>query len=155
MAIDFNKTLQQALENIGFSGGYYELPIYELETVRTNIISDEIIETYGNAKWAVIDILNEKYGALLSDKFNLHNWLEKKDSDEVAYFLNEAGSNSLNYSQFLTPRRFHLWLGGKGFVIGIEQKGDGFNAVKIHEEKLHRHLGGAFNFPAVQERGLL
>ncbi|MEK6863225.1 MAG: hypothetical protein AABW53_00855 [Nanoarchaeota archaeon] len=146
MVLCFARTLSQALENIGFSGGYHKLPVYKPEIVRTNIISDEIIETYGNAKWAVIDILNEKYGPVMSNPFDLHHWLEKNDDDEVAYFLNEAGSNSLNYSQYLVPWRFHLWLGKKGFVIGIEQKGDGFNAVKIHEEKLHRHLGGAFNF---------
>lgn len=146
MALYFTQTLQQALENIGFSGEYHELPVYENEKVRTNIISDKILETYGDAKWAVIDILNEKYGAILPDKFDLHNWLEKNDNDEVAHFLNEAGSNSLNYSQFLAPRKFHLWLGGKGFIIGIEQKGNGFNAVKIHEEKIRQHQGGAFDF---------
>lgn len=146
MVLCFTRTLPQALENIGFSGGYHELPIYEPEIVRTNLVSDEIIETYGKAKWAVIDILNERYRAILPDRFDLHNWLEKKDHDEVAYFLNEAGSNTLNYSQFLAPRRFHLWLGGKGFVVGIEQKGISFNAAKINEEKIRQHQGGAFDF---------
>ena len=122
------------------------MPVSEAEEVRTHIISDEIIGKYGETKWAIIDLLNEKYGAILFNKFDLYNWLEKNKDDEVAYFLNEAGSNSLNYSQFLTPSRFHLWLGKKGFVIGIEKKGKGFNAVKVDEEKLKENKGGAFGF---------
>lgn len=146
MAINFTKNVREALESIGFSDNYLELPIYELEEIRTYLVSDVIIEQYGKAKWAIVDILNEKYGALLFNKFDLHNWLEKNQDDEVAYFLNEAGSNSLNYSEYLTPSRFHLWLGKKGFVISIEQKGKGFNAVKINEEKIKENRGGAFRF---------
>ena len=145
MVLYFAKTLQEALENIEFSA-YHELPVYEAEEVRSYIISDKVIEKYGNAKWAVVDILNEKYGAILFNKFDLYNWLEKNQHDEVAYFLNEAGSNSLNYSEYLAPSTFHLWLGKKGFVIGIEQKGKGFNALKVHEEKLKENQGGAFRF---------
>ena len=146
MVLHFTKKLQESLEKIGFSGEYHELPVYEAEEVRSHIISDEIIGNYGEAKWAIIDILNEKYGAVLFNRFDLHNWLEKNKDDEVAYFINEAGSNSLNYSQFLAPSGFHLWLGKKGFVIGIEQKGKGFNAVKINEKKLKENKGGAFRF---------
>ena len=145
MTLDFVKTIQQALTAIGFSG-YYELPVYEAEELRSYIISDEVIEKYGQAKWAVVDILNEKWGVLLFNKFDLHNWLEKNQEDEVAYFLNEAGSNSLNYSEYLAPSKFHLWLGKNGFVIGIEQKGKGFNAVKVNEEKIKENKGGAFKF---------
>lgn len=146
MVLHFTKDLKGALENIGFSGDYHELPVYGSEEIRTHLVSDAVIEQYGDAKWAIVDILNEKYGALLLNKFDLHNWLEKNQDDEVAYFLNEAGSNSLNYSEYLAPSRFQLWLGKKGFVIGIEQKGKGFNAVKVHDEKLKENQGGAFAF---------
>lgn len=145
MVIHLTKTLPEALESIECSD-YYELPVYEAEEIRNHVISDSVIEQYGDAKWMVVDVLNEKYGAVLFNKFDLHNWLEKNENDEVAYFLNEAGSNSLNYSEFLAPYKFHLWLGKKGFVIGIEQKGEGFNAVKINEEKIKEHQGGAFQF---------
>src|SRR3989344_5353283 len=107
MTLDFVKTIQQALTAIGFSG-YYELPVYEAEELRSYIISDEVIEKYGQAKWAVVDILNEKWGAILFNKFDLYHWLEKNKNDEVAFFLNEAGSNSLNYSQYLAPFGFHI-----------------------------------------------
>lgn len=146
MVLDFTKNLQQALEHIDFSGEGYELPVYSVEEARSHFISDEVIAKYGQAKWAIVDLLNEKYGALLFNRFDLHNWLNKNKDDEVAYFLNEAGSNSLNHSQFLAPSCFYLWLGKNGFVIGIEQKGKGFNAVKVHEEKIQEHQGGAFAF---------
>lgn len=146
MAIHFTRSLPEAMESIEFSGEGYEFPIYSMEAIRSHLISDSIIEQYGNAKWTVIDLLNEKYGAILFNKFDLHHWLEKNQDDEVAYFLNEAGSNSLNYSEYLAPSGFHLWLGKKGFVIGIEQKGKGFNAIKINEERIKEHQGGAFQF---------
>ncbi len=146
MVIHLTMTLQQALEHINFSGEGYEFPIYPKEEVRSHLISDEVVEQYGHAKWAVVDILNEKYGSLLFNKIDLHNWLEKNKNDEVAYFLNEAGSNSLNYAEFLAPWRFHLWLGKNGFVIGIEQKGEGFNATKVNDERIKEHQGGAFAF---------
>ena len=146
MAIHFTRSLPEAMESIEFSGEGYEFPIYSMEAVRSHLISDSVIEQYGDAKWAIVDLLNEEYGALLFNKFDLHNWLDKNKDDEVAYFLNEAGSNSLNYSEYLAPFRFHLWLGKKGFVIGIEQKGKGFNAVKVNEGKSKENQGGAFQF---------
>jgi len=145
MALHFTKTIQQALEAIEFSD-YYELPVYEAEEIRNHVISDSVIEKYGKAKWAIIDLLNETYGNILLTKFDLYNWLLKNKEDEAAYFLNETGSNSLNYSQFLAPSAFHLWLGKKGFVIGIEQKGKGFDAVKIDAERKRENRGGAFMF---------
>ena len=60
--------------------------------------------------------------------------------------MNEAGSNTLNHSQFKAPSHFHLWMGKKGFVIGIEQQGKGFNAQKINQEKIKEGEGAAFEF---------
>ncbi|MEK6900258.1 MAG: hypothetical protein AABX05_03985 [Nanoarchaeota archaeon] len=145
MVIHLNKTLQDALGSIQFLEGH-TFPVHEMEQIRTIMVSDEILERYGSAKWAIIDMLNERYGIILFNKFDLHNWIDKNTDDEVAYFLNEAGSNSLNYSQFKAPAKFHLWLGKKGFVIGIEQKGKGFNAGQINEMKIKENLGGAFSF---------
>src|SRR3989344_4553239 len=111
MVLNFTKTLSEALENIDFTGEGYELPIYSEEKARSHLISDEIVAKYGYAKWAIVDSLNEKYGALLINKFDLYNWL-----------------------------------GRKGFLIGIEQKGKGFNAAKINDERIKEHQGGAFTF---------
>lgn len=145
MVLSFTKTLSEALESIQFFA-YHEFVVYDAEVMRTYAISDSVIEQYGQAKWAIVDVLNEEYGTFLFNKFDLYNWLEKNKDDEVAYFLNEAGSNSLNYSEYLAPSKFHLWLGKKGFMIGIEQKGKGFDAVKINEEKIKENQGGAFLF---------
>src|SRR3990167_3027569 len=98
MTIHFTQTLQKSLETIKVTKGY-EFPVYEAEEARDHLLSDKVVEKYGEAKWAVVDILNEEYGAIMFNKFDLHNWLEKNQDDEVAYFLNEAGSNSLNHSQ--------------------------------------------------------
>ena len=91
-------------------------------------------------------MLNQKYSRLLENGFDLYNWLNYQNKDEVAYFLNEAGSNALNYSQFKAPSKFHLWFGKKGFIIGIEQKGQGFNASKVDSERLKDNQGAAFDF---------
>jgi len=37
-------------------------------------------------------------------------------------------------------------MGRKGFVIGIEQQGKGFNAEKVHKEKIKEGEGAAFEF---------
>ena len=94
MVIHFQKTLLESLNTIKFKE-YHKFPInnqYELRTLKN---SDKIVGKYGEAKWKVVELLNEK----LRHNFNLHNWLNQNKKDEVAYFLNEAGSNCLNYSK--------------------------------------------------------
>jgi len=142
MVISFNHHLVKALENIGFTGEQTTISIHPHQKERT----DETITHYGNAKWAIVDKLNEQYSAILNTEFNLHHWLHYNEYDEVAYFLNEAGSNTLNHSQFKAPSHFHLWMGKKGFVIGVEQQGQGFNAEKINRERKKEGEGAAFEF---------
>lgn len=138
MAFQTHKTLSQALEEIEFKEEYHHSIVQEEERESTK----DIIDIYGKAKWAMVDILNQRYHSVLKDKFDLYNWLDYNENDEVAYFLNEAGSNALNHSEFKAPHRFHLWLGRKGFIIGIEQKGKGFNVAEISNGK----RGGGFDF---------
>ena len=135
MALHFNKKLNEALNNIG-SHHYHELFVHDSH--RTS----EIIEHYGKQKWQVVDLINEKFNS----NFDLYNWLEFNSADEVAYFINEAGSNCLNYSDYKIPHKFHLWLGSKGFVIGIEQLGRGFNAKAIDSMRIKDNAGAAFDF---------
>ena len=104
------------------------------------------IELYGNAKWAIVDLLNEKYSFRFAAPIDLYHWLYFQEHDEVAYFLNEAGSNVLNYGENKLPSAFHLWLGEKGFIIGIEQEGKGFNAIQIDELHLKENEGAGFEF---------
>ena len=135
MTIHFDKTLLESLQNIG-DCEHQELFIHDQE--RTS----EIIEHYGKQKWKIVDLINQKFDS----KFDLYNWLEFNSKDEVAYFLNEAGSNCLNYSDHKTPYKFHLWLGSKGFIIGMEQLGKGFNALEINEKRIKDNEGAAFEF---------
>ncbi|MBI4983606.1 hypothetical protein HZC32_03100 [Candidatus Woesearchaeota archaeon] len=141
MVLDFNKNLPKALEEVSFTGEHRELVVYEHERDY-----DEIIEHYGKMKWKVADLLNERYGSILEDRFDLYNWLHYNERDELAYFLNEAGSNCLNYSKYKAPYKFHVWLGNTGFVVGIEQQGEGFPAELIHNQKVKQNEGAAFKF---------
>lgn len=142
MVISFDHQLAKALHNIQCTGEQTTIPIHPHQKKRTK----ETITQYGNAKWAIVDLLNQRYSTILNTEFNLYHWLHYNEHDEVAYFLNEAGSNALNHSQFKAPSHFHLWMGRKGFVIGIEQQGEGFNAVKINEKKKKENEGAAFEF---------
>ncbi len=142
MVLQFQRTLQEALEHIRFAGTHHEFPLQDEERQRT----EETIPIYGDAKWAIVDLVNNEYSQVLENSSDLYNWLNYNESDELAYFLNEAGSNALNYSEFKAPSKFHLWLGKQGFVVGIEQKGMGFNAQEVNEKLIRENEGAAFEF---------
>jgi hypothetical protein len=140
MVVDFNLNLHQALDEISLVVKK-EFLVYEDEVEKNYENSCNVVELHGKVKWEIVDLLNERYG----ESFCLSNWL-KGDDDEVSSFLNEAGSNVLNHSQFLAPYKFHLFMGSKGFVIGIEQKGVGFNALQVNKERIKDNEGRAFDF---------
>lgn len=141
MTLHFTRTLQEALRQIDFIEKV-EFPIHMTDVSRVYAENDAILEKYGLTKWTIVGILNELY----AEKFDLTHWIERNKDDEVAYFLNEVGSNALNHAEFKAPAAFHLWMGTKGFVIGIEQKGQAFNASLINEMKLRTNEGRAFEF---------
>lgn len=145
MVISLSHTLPKALNRIGCHQ-HQEIIIHTIETERTWKNADEIVEQYAKAKERIITMLNTKYSALLKEPFSLMNWINKNINDEVSYFLSEAGSNTLNHSQFKAPYKFHLWQGEKGFVIGVEQKGNGFPAEKIWKDGIKTNEGNAFTF---------
>ena len=141
MTLHFNKTLQEAHNNIQHTD-YHEFIIHDKEEER--IHHDEVIAVYGNAKWDIVDKVNQKHSHILESPVDLHNWLNYNENDEVSYFLNEVGSNSLSHSEFKAPFKFHLWHGQRGFIIGIEQKGKGFNAKEVDKLKIKDNR--AFDF---------
>ena len=139
MVIHFTKTVQDALKTISFTS-YHEFLIHHEESATEH--SQELISKYGDAKWAIVDLLNKKF----SQNSDLINWLHHNQEDELSYFLNEVGSNVLNYSEFKAPYKFHLWVGSHGFVVGVEQKGTSFNAELIERECMKDNEGAAFDF---------
>ena len=143
MALNFYKKLRESLDNISFID-YQEFIIHHEESEMEH--SEDFISKYGKAKWAIVDILNKNYNQVLDKPFDLINWLHYKEEDELSYFLNEVGSNVLHHSQFKAPFKFHLWMGQKGFVVGVEQKGRGFNAEHVHLNKIKDNKGAAFDF---------
>ena len=150
MVLHFQHTLPQALQEIELSGEHKEFLIHDRPEPRT----EDTIVQYGQAKWSIVDTINERYGAILNsnsgavlnNKFDLYNWLYYNDGDEVAYFLNEAGSNTLQHAEFQAPNKFHLWLGKKGFIISIEQQGKGFDAQEVEKNNIQKNAGAAFDF---------
>lgn len=141
MVISYSQNLAEALKKIQLEK-HQEFIVHPHEIVRDLNNGDDILEQYGKAKWAVVDVLNVRYGT----HFDLYNWINENPADEVAYFLNEAGSNTLSYAEYKIPWRFQVWLGTKGFIIGIEQKGRGFDAQKVDEKRLKENEGAAFDF---------
>src|SRR3989344_2486775 len=141
MVISYNQNLAHALVKIQLEK-HHEFIVHAYEVARNLNNGDEILERYGEAKWAVVDVLNARYGT----HFDLYNWIHENPADEVAYFLNEAGSNTLSYAEHRVPWKFHVWLGIKGFIIAIEQKGRGFDAQKVDDKRLKDNEGAAFDF---------
>jgi hypothetical protein len=142
MAIHFNYSLPESLKNIDYVEHNEEFIVHDNEEIRVLSNSCDIIEQYGEMKHQVVSLINEVYGK----DFDLKNWIRRDLSDEVAFFLNESGSNVLNYSQFKAPSKFGLFFGKKGFIIGIEQKGKSFNAKHIHDNNIKENEGMAFKF---------
>ena len=142
MTLIFNKTVQGALKEIDT----YQYQEFMVNEPNQPTPLGSIPNNYAESKWQIVEMLNQTYSQILKNKFDLYNWLYHHKEDEVAYFLNETGSNALNYSEFKIPSKFHLWLGSKGFIIGIEQQGWGFNAAKIDKEKIKEKEGAAFEF---------
>lgn len=137
MVFYFNYTLEQSKVNINFTN-YHKFNIHN--KLRTWKNSCDIIEIYGKAKWDIIDILNEHY----NKNYNLENWINNI-YEEVSFFLNEAGSNSLNHTKNKTPLKFHLFLGKLGFIIGIEQECI-FNPKYIQKNNIKTNEGRGFKF---------
>tara|TARA_Y100000310_G_scaffold345531_1_gene466074 strand:- start:8519 stop:9031 length:513 start_codon:yes stop_codon:yes gene_type:complete len=140
MVLNFKHKLQEALNQIDHQETK-EFIIHPHQAERTLANTDDILENYADAKQEILNLINHHY----KTNFNHDNWLNNKP-DEVAHFINEAGSNTLNYSEFKTPHKFYLYLGNKGFVIAIEQLGQPFNAQHIHANNIKQNEGKAFTF---------
>lgn len=171
MVLHYTLNLNSALQQIGFAepaGQKHEFIVQEAEQLRTAeaLHNDKVLHKYGEAKWAIVELLNQhqvQYSSQTHDdnfnpenfhnensnktnsnkkNYDLYHWLLENKEDEVAYFLNEAGSNCLTHSQYKAPSKFRLWLGKKGFILSLEQKGAGFAAQEIAQKK----PGGFFTF---------
>ncbi len=156
MVLNFQLQLTTALAEINYTSQYHSFIVHnqeqEVPAFQENKQQHEVfIQKYATAKWGIVDILNERYSLLLPSKiniskFDLYNWAIHNTNDEVSYFLTEAGSNCMNYAEFKAPYQFHLWLGNKGFIIGIEQQGQPFSAQLIDEKNIKQNEGAAFEF---------
>jgi hypothetical protein len=137
MVISYNTNLDQEINLIE---GYEHKTIFVSDVERTLNNTDEILEKYALTKDRIVELVNKNYGT----NYNLENWVNDKE-DDLAYFLNETGSNMLNYSSNKIPLKFHLYLGKKGFIVAMEQESC-FNAQEVDNKKLKENQGRAFNF---------
>ncbi|HIH11884.1 TPA: hypothetical protein HA241_06860 [Candidatus Woesearchaeota archaeon] len=145
MVLLWSKTVDQALAEVRFTHRYE----FEISTEpRTLDNTDEIIPRYAAVKQHIVVILNSHFPHWMGRRFRLKHWLQRKKHDELAYFLNEAGSNCLAYADHKIPAQFRLWIGKKGFLIGITQSGGGFPAREVYVQKRRNNLGGGFRFYA-------
>lgn len=144
MVITVDFTLPIALATFGKNPAYVTFPVH---TEKQPVIhSASFIAHYGSAKSRIVELLNQRYAQHLSPPINLHNWLYHRQEDEVAYFLNEAGSNAINHSTYKAPAKFHLWLGKKSFIIGVEQHGESFAVEKLMRKTEQKNGGEGSRF---------
>ncbi len=137
-AHDFTYFLSQIGKHI-----HHRFPIHQTNIIRENCNKDTL-QQYHHAKWAIVDLINTNQQ--VPYMISLYNWLYHREEDEIAYFLSEAGSNALNYSEFKAPSHFDLWLGERGIIIAIVQYGQSFDPYHISKHNIKENEGAAFSF---------
>lgn len=142
MTLHFNLDLPYFLKKIGPNIHHCFL-VHKHQTERKDH-DKETLQKYHDAKWAIVDLLN--INQQIPYTINLYNWLHHQSHDEIAYFLSEAGSNTLNYAEFKAPSHFEAWLGKKGIILGITQQGTPFNPTHINNHNIKENEGAAFDF---------
>ena len=139
MVLVFDKTLDDALKEIGFSeseGVYLEQVIYDGEVHVRELIPikrRQITKRVGRSEevWSRF----ARYG-------QASNCLA---CEHLFDFFNHAYSNIFERSQYGRTYKDHYWFGKRGFVIGIEQKGRGFDAVQIDSKRTKNGHGHGFD----------
>lgn len=143
MVLDFEETLENSEQRIKVVGDNAEFLVFD---VGNPCLPQEMDVRYSKAMWTIVELINSKYQDKLEKEFNLYNWIEHNNSDELSYFLNEASSNALNYSEFKAVWKFVLYFGEKGFIVGVMQQGNGFNPKIVFEKKIRSNEGAGFTF---------
>jgi len=78
MVIHFNKTLSKSIENINLQK-HHQFLIHEQEHPADHT---EIFEDYKDAKWKIIDLLNEHCNSTPENYFDLYHWLNSEEEEE-------------------------------------------------------------------------
>ena len=143
MVLDFTRILNDSLLTIGSTKETAEFVIFDMDQPCS---PEEIQIRYSKALWTVVEVINGRYASKLPFEFNLYNWIEHNHKDELAYLLNEASSNCMNYSDYKSSYKFVIHFGEKGFIVGVLQQGKGFNAELIFVNKVKSNEGAGFRF---------
>ena len=92
-------------------------------------------------------ILNQTFEEKLERPFTDSMAVMDDRNDLPTRFIFETHANTAWYSQFKFMYKLSLWTGESGFILAVEQKGEGFDAVTINEKRLTsgpNGEGGAF-----------
>jgi|APSaa5957512535_1039671.scaffolds.fasta_scaffold23717_3 hypothetical protein len=152
MSINCNWTLNDALERIEFIDGNYGIWIVsETESVisgrelrapslKKNVLArDDIITRLSVHFKKEFDNLWGVVGAYYGRP------VEEYVGADITAFFSEANRNALMHSSTKMVHRMHLWIGAKSFVFGIEQKGEGFDALMIDRTRTYNRFGHGFD----------
>ena len=146
MGIKWDWTLTNALERIKFKDGevwdwQISAKVVKFPFDVVHLPLSEYHERYERAQERIVRIVNYVF----DKNFDLSHW-PKKPGDELAFFLVETGNNAMWHSQFQAPYRHFLFVGEQEFVVGISQKGRGFNAREVDKLRQFSYGGRAFEF---------
>ncbi|MBW2984400.1 hypothetical protein KY361_04750 [Candidatus Woesearchaeota archaeon] len=141
MVIAFDKTLADALREIGFSeseGVHLEEVVYDGEVHLSELSPEEQESLFARIGRAYGEVFNQV--TLCGKSWDVPHLRNLSD------FISHITTNVRKYSQYGIEYRIHFWQGERGFVVGIEQKGRGFEAKRVDSERIASSYGNGFNF---------
>lgn len=92
-----------------------------------------------NRKNVFFLLLRQLYGDVFQRESGIEGYSQKRLM-ELHY--SETWKNIVNYSDYGMPSSFTIHASQRGVIFSLRQKGNGFNAKRIDEERI-RHNGGA------------
>ena len=151
MVIKFSKTLGEALQEIGYGGELKNTIEYILHNEEKKIqdmskdYKSKLVQRFYRevlGKNLIPELVNENYGHLLKEPLVMPP--HSHDCNNPFTFLWERYNDSILYGEYGMPSRFNMWLGQESFILGLEQKGKGFNVIKINKRKPRKRGGTGF-----------
>ena len=149
MVLNFDQTLDAALEDIGYKGEHQEWDFHQEERHMRDMpkeYRDKHYRPFFNLMFIEIPtMLNERFREKLKKPFSTFLGMNQ-EHDFPHKFLWEAHANTTNHSQYGFASQMYFWLGENGFMLALEQKGNGFDAVQVDKKgiKQHEESGGGF-----------
>ena len=159
MTLILEKILEDALRVIDYdpnSGVHRKYPLHQEEVSISEKPKDyrdhlfpylsELILARGRENGEIQDTINNALGTNFGQRGNC-----QQDCTLYA-ILFEAHASIAMHGDYNFPSKIELWIGKAGFIVGVQQKGRGFNADEISRTGKHREGGGS-GFKTYKELG--